>query len=341
MTIAPVAPSAFAVDRVSSPLDAAARALTSAYDDASGLFVIAVWPETDMRRVVSNGAAGTLRAAVSVAVAAGNDRVWSDAPDDTIAEYAVTSLPEVVRSAASASGHESVHIGVVRDHGSAICVAMWFAEALTTRSTQHEQRVEAMRTLTSAVAREIEFDAANVAASDVTPEQTDLDGYRPIEFDPDDPNVDPLTGLSNRVRFDEALDEYELDEATLLFIGLDGFTDFTATYGTDSGDALLRETAARLAAVCRKNDLIARIGIDEFAILLDNTDRSSGLNTSKRLLAVIAEPLPEHIAPTGITASVGLAHEFGLLDMIELFESAGDAVASSKRSGPGRVVIAA
>ncbi|EIM24950.1 bifunctional diguanylate cyclase/phosphodiesterase [Microvirga lotononidis] len=107
-------------------------------------------------------------------------------------------------------------------------------------------------------------------------------------------NHDGLTRLPNRNLFQRRL-EAALNAAkqndtcvSLLLIDLDDFKDINDTLGHDAGDALLQETARRLSAMVRSCDTVARIGGDEFAVLVIDPLR---LENATRLGALIAEML--------------------------------------------------
>ncbi|MBF9195913.1 bifunctional diguanylate cyclase/phosphodiesterase [Microvirga terrestris] len=107
-------------------------------------------------------------------------------------------------------------------------------------------------------------------------------------------NHDALTGLPNRTLFQHRLDA-ALDHArqsgtsvSLLLIDLDDFKDINDTLGHDAGDALLQETARRLSTMVRGCDTVARIGGDEFAVLVVDPLK---LENATRLGSLIAEML--------------------------------------------------
>jgi diguanylate cyclase (GGDEF)-like protein len=320
-------------------LAAAATFATVAVNDPShGVLVIVVRPEGD-HQVIAGGGTGILRAAVSVAVAAGNDRAWRDAPDGDTHEQPVRALPEVITAAAEADGVRAVHTGCVRVDGAVESVAIWF-ETWDGVATA-DQRREALAGLAAAGGRERERRAA-LAASAPAPDDASEDGASgPREFDPDDPNLDALTGLVHVERWAELIDEFDRDEAMLVLLDLDGFAGIAAEWGDDVSDRILREIADRLVANCRRDDVIARLGHDRFAVLFGAIDRSQVVEIAKRLLAGVAEPLPADLGPDRVTATVALSHQVGLVDLEEMLDSATDALASGKRSGAGRIVLAA
>jgi diguanylate cyclase (GGDEF)-like protein len=96
-------------------------------------------------------------------------------------------------------------------------------------------------------------------------------------------STDPLTGLLNRRGFQEAFRRTlagtrRYDESgVLLYADLDGFKLINDTYGHAAGDAMLRHVAQVLSEVVRATDYVARIGGDEFAILLTRAARDDGL----------------------------------------------------------------
>lgn len=307
-------------------------------DPSTGELVIVARTGAGGLQAVGGSGSGPLRAAVSVAVAAGNSRLLEGIIGTDTVERAVRTLPEIVRTTAEAAGVHVAHIGCVEDDSIA-AVAVWFeADGQVAGAAA---RHETMELLDAAAARQREFfaaRAAEAAAAAPAPSDEPDDGSR--HFDPEDPNLDRTTGLATRAEFERAMEDYESDEATLVVVDLDGFAQVPEQHGEDVADAILLEIADRLVGSCRGDDLIARIGVDTFAVLFSDAPRSVGLHVAKRLIDTIARPLETTGGPESVTATVALAHQFGLVDMEELLESADDAVASGKRSGRGRLVIA-
>ena len=157
---------------------------------------------------------------------------------------------------------------------------------------------------------------------------------------------DALTGLANRRTFDEELASISSrfdggDRAPpvgLLLVDLDEFKKINDKYGHPAGDAVLKIAAKRIAGTIRKVDLAARIGGDEFAIVLRHAPDEGALRrTAERLLHAMAEPM--HVAEHSIhcSFSIGGAHcgadscEVG--ELIDLADRALYDVKASGRNG--------
>ncbi len=123
--------------------------------------------------------------------------------------------------------------------------------------------------------------------------------------------TDSLTQLLNRAGFTAALEESCAAHAPaiLAFVDLDNFKDINDSFGHHVGDEVLAEAAARLRAVVRPEDVIARFGGDEFVILVrSSSDENDADRLVERIWAVLAEPWP-NIAPNAISASVGVVDD--------------------------------
>lgn len=147
---------------------------------------------------------------------------------------------------------------------------------------------------------------------------------------------DPLTGLANRARFSDAL-EQSTASTSVLFIDLDEFKQVNDTYGHVVGDAVLVEVARRISEVCRPGDVVARMGGDEFAILLKDVETAGSRRISERIIEAIAEPLPLGLGPVHVSASGGLTSvASGSMDCVERADLA---MLRGKRSGSGQLVV--
>lgn len=148
---------------------------------------------------------------------------------------------------------------------------------------------------------------------------------------------DVMTGLANRGLFQArlvALDEGRKRIGTLLLVDLDGFKQVNDTYGHAIGDECLKEAAARLLESCSGADLVARIGGDEFAVLL-NADMTPG--DAKALACSIVEAMRRPVTRLGRTlpigASVGVAHYQTGITAEDLFRQADIALYAAKAAG--------
>lgn len=155
--------------------------------------------------------------------------------------------------------------------------------------------------------------------------------------------TDHLTGLANRRRFERQL-EREVTRTvryghpfTLLMIDLDHFKTLNDTYGHNSGDEAIRRIGKVLREGTRGIDLAARIGGEEFAILLVETNQQGGLEVAERLrhsISVLQIPQAGHI-----TASVGVAEcPTSAQTAGDILHAADEALYEAKRKGRDQVV---
>lgn len=121
----------------------------------------------------------------------------------------------------------------------------------------------------------------------------------------------------------------------LMFIDLDGFKLINDNFGHNTGDEVLREAARRLQAVIREEDLLARIGGDEFVVLFahDNTE-ADATSIAQRMLDTLAQPVHALGHEAHISASIGIARfpDDGE-DLESLLKAADGAMYRVKKSG--------
>jgi diguanylate cyclase (GGDEF)-like protein/PAS domain S-box-containing protein len=170
---------------------------------------------------------------------------------------------------------------------------------------------------------------------------------------------DPLTGLPNRRQFEEVLDialalakndatknsvAIENTEAppggevAILYVDLDGFKLVNDTMGHGSGDLLLKEVAGRIRDCLEDSDLLARVGGDEFTVVLTGLDGPEvPARVAKRLLQSLNSPFQIGGREIGIGASVGISrYPLDGSDSSALLQSADTAMYCAKRSGNNR-----
>jgi diguanylate cyclase (GGDEF)-like protein/PAS domain S-box-containing protein len=154
---------------------------------------------------------------------------------------------------------------------------------------------------------------------------------------------DPLTGLPNRTllldRIGQGISVAERDGRGMgvMFIDLDRFKPINDTLGHDVGDQLLQQVAQRLSQAVRHSDTVARIGGDEFVVLLEQVDdRVTYVNLAEKLLASLSRPMVLGPHTLEVGASIGVACYPGDGDdAASLLKHADAAMYVSKASGRG------
>lgn len=156
---------------------------------------------------------------------------------------------------------------------------------------------------------------------------------------------DALTGIPNRMAFDERInDEFQRwkrynSKLTLCLVDIDKFKGVNDTYGHKAGDIVLRTVAKKCASKIRKSDCFCRYGGEEFALILPETDLSAAI--------IVAETLRESIEKcsfqyaeesVGITISCGLAQIKKGDTQDKLFQRADQALYKAKETGRNRCI---
>ena len=155
---------------------------------------------------------------------------------------------------------------------------------------------------------------------------------------------DPLTGLPNRVLFNDRL-EHGLAQArrhgwvlAVMFIDLDGFKKINDTHGHAAGDSVLKLVASRLSGSMRDDDTVSRQGGDEFLYLLTEVKNQQDLSTvAEKILASIQSPCSVTVDGRTINASVGASLGISIFPKDgatpqELIQSADTAMYRAKKS---------
>lgn len=155
---------------------------------------------------------------------------------------------------------------------------------------------------------------------------------------------DPLTGLLNRRSFDEALaNELERSLRTgascaVMMCDLDSFKAINDEHGHATGDALLERVASDLLAGVRAIDTVARIGGEEFALLLIDCETAAAARVAERLRRRVGA---KHEGSPDVTISVGVADSSLAISAPELLAHADRALYDAKEKGRNRVHSAA
>lgn len=125
---------------------------------------------------------------------------------------------------------------------------------------------------------------------------------------------DALTALPDRILFMDRLGQALADarrhkrSAAVLYLDLDGFKQINDTLGHDAGDLLLKEAAQRLLACVRANDTVARMGGDEFTIILTDIAQAEDVNPiAGKILAALSERFQVAGNELFVTASIGVS----------------------------------
>lgn len=154
---------------------------------------------------------------------------------------------------------------------------------------------------------------------------------------------DPLTGLGNRIIFEEHMElaiaraARNKSRLAVIFMDLDRFKDVNDSLGHHAGDLLLTLVGDRLRRLVRKSDFVARIGGDEFTVLLDNINTVEDVEKIvSKLSNMLSRPAPLSNTTQDVSISMGVAiyPDNGSVP-IELMQKADMALYESKATGPG------
>jgi diguanylate cyclase (GGDEF)-like protein len=158
---------------------------------------------------------------------------------------------------------------------------------------------------------------------------------------------DKLTGLNNRVAFDESL-RREIGLAhrqhtplSLAVIDIDHFKAVNDSYGHSAGDIALRTVADSITETLRGSDIAFRFGGEEFVLILSNTNKQAAAQVAERVRMAVSKLSCNHNTDTfGLTISLGVAQLTRGEEASNLFDRADHALYQAKKSGRNQVVIA-
>jgi diguanylate cyclase (GGDEF)-like protein len=163
--------------------------------------------------------------------------------------------------------------------------------------------------------------------------------------------TDALTGLPNRVLFEDRLSHalrrmtrsnlLQIEERiAVLFVDLDGFKPVNDSFGHLAGDQILGAAAARLSKVAREGDTVARIGGDEFLLLLENVkDEADCAEVATHILKALSEPFDIQGKQVQIACSIGIVIHPMEGESDKLIANADAAMYAAKRTGGGNYAI--
>jgi diguanylate cyclase (GGDEF)-like protein len=150
---------------------------------------------------------------------------------------------------------------------------------------------------------------------------------------------DEPTGAANREALKRAVEEAIASglPGTLLLLDVDGFSELNDVFGSDGGDAVLLEIALRLRSELVDCEVVARLGEDEFAVLIASDSPSDVNWIAERISASLAPPITVDAVPVSVTASIGAAViDDATLDFASVLRRASVALAAAKETRDGR-----
>lgn len=234
-------------------------------------------------------------------------------------DVSVDDAPAVIRSDASLAGWNFIESAPVYAHGELVAAYVRLSHSPNRSPFDHvrtnvESRLRALIEVTQLLlTRWRDQDALRAAAS-----------------------FDPLTGLANRETLNGALALNE-DSVAVIYIDIDHFKAVNDEYGHAVGDRVLVEVGRRVSSACRRDDVVARVGGDEFVVLLRCVDEVIAGRICRRILDEVRVPFTLIDGPRDISVSIGLAMRSDGGDMVE---QADRAMLAAKRQGRARLVLA-
>ena len=164
--------------------------------------------------------------------------------------------------------------------------------------------------------------------------------------------TDPLTKLPNRRSIFTELEKFIASSVrhnyfgAVLLMDLDGFKEINDLHGHDAGDEVLIQIANRLRSRVRLDEVVGRLGGDEFILLISNLDadeqvaRGKVSKVANQMIQLLGEPINYNGIPLQVGVSIGVRiFGFNEVETGEVMKDADRAMYSAKQSGKGRCVI--
>lgn len=157
--------------------------------------------------------------------------------------------------------------------------------------------------------------------------------------------IDSMTGAANRRHFEERLTSAiasarRHDTAIcLLYLDIDRFKDINDTHGHAVGDAVIIEVAARIQSLVRADDLVARMGGDEFAVIVEQADADSGKAIAEKMMAAMQAPIVIGTLSLPVKVSIGVGFALHPDAFEHVIGMADRALYKSKAAGRGTYTI--
>jgi len=161
--------------------------------------------------------------------------------------------------------------------------------------------------------------------------------------------TDPLTGILNRRGFETRAKQIFVEQATLakglcmLMLDIDHFKNINDTYGHLFGDKVIRTIAATLKSKVRGEDTVARLGGEEFAVILPTTDIAGARSVAENIRQSIERGkirrLDTQEPVGGITISIGIAAYTNGINSVDLLDQADKALYVSKKTGRNKSTV--
>lgn len=149
--------------------------------------------------------------------------------------------------------------------------------------------------------------------------------------------IDPLTGLPNR-RAVRALTPTDLKSSVFITFDIDGLGDVNATFGTTVGDRVLLLVANRISSSVRDNDIVARVGGDEFGLVLRDVEPDVAARIAESIVTKLEAEMSAEGHSLRVSACAGVSSQAGTeIDIDALISEAENALREAKKIGTGLV----